>query len=181
MALPLIPAAAAALPAAAPAAKVGGGAVLSTILQGLLSGAAEGAIQSATAPGALTPSPAQGGAGSKFMITLQDVKEIQRFVAEENFRRQALNMVGGDLPLLDANEIIAEREAQLRRSAAEAGGREYGLKQLEVEQATRPAVASALGSAAVGAQQALANAIQSVANRPQYESSAVLAEIGRAV
>ena len=60
MAVPLL-APAAAAPAAA--AKVGGGAILSTLLTGLLSGAAEGAIQSATAPGALTPSPAQGWIG----------------------------------------------------------------------------------------------------------------------
>jgi hypothetical protein len=163
---------------AAPAAKVGGGAILSTLLTGLLSGAGEGAIKSAIAPGALTPSPAQGGSGSKFMITLQDVKEIQRYVNEENYRR---GIFRPDLPLLNAEEIIAEREAELRRSAAEAGAREYAIKQLDVEAATRPAVAGALGAATVGAQQALADAIESITSRPKYESSPVLAEIGRAI
>jgi hypothetical protein len=180
MAVPLLAPAAAAAAAAAPAAaaEVGGGAILRTLLTGLLSGAAEGAIQSATAPGALTPSPAQGGSGSKFMITLQDVKEIQRYVNEENYRR---GIFRPDLPLLNAEEIIAEREAELRRSAAEAGAREYAIKQLDVEAATRPAVAGALGAATVGAQQALADAIESITSRPKYESSPVLAEIGRAI
>ena len=174
MAVPLL---AAAVPAA-----VGGGAILNSLLQGLLSGAAEGAIQSATAPGAFTPAPAQGGSCSKFMITLQDVKEIQRFVDQENFRREGLRRSGlSDLPLLDATEIIENRERELRRSAAEAGAREYAIKQLDVEGATRPAVAGALGAATVGAQQALADAIESITSRPKYESSPVLAEIGRAI
>jgi hypothetical protein len=179
MALPLL---APTVAAAAPAAAVGGGAILSSLLQGLLSGVAEGAIQSATAPGALTPAPAQGGSGSKFMITLQDVKEIQRFVDQENFRRESLRQAGlSDLPLLDAQEIIADRERELRRSAAESGAREYAIKQLDVEGATRPAVATALGAATVGAQQALADAIESVASRPKYEGSPVLTEIARAI
>jgi hypothetical protein len=116
------------------------------------------------------------------MITLQDVKEIERYVAEENFRREALRRVGAaDLPLLNAEEIIVDRERELRRSAAEAGAREYALKQLDVETATRPAVVGALGTATVGAQQALADAIESISGRPKYESSSVLTEIGRAI
>jgi hypothetical protein len=65
--------------------------------------------------------------------------------------------------------LLLSENAELRRSAAELGARDYALKQLDVEAATRPAVAGALGAATVGAQQALADAIESIAGRPKYE------------
>jgi hypothetical protein len=178
MAVPLL---AAAVPAAAVPAAVGGGAILSSLLQGLLSGAAEGAVQSATAGSMPTSEPTR--AGGKFMITTEDLRSIYSYADKENFNRQKLNTLLGReaYPLIDPSQIVAEREAQLRRSAAEAGAREYAIKQLDVEGATRPAVAGALGAATVGAQQALADAIESITSRPKYESSPVLAEIGRAI
>jgi len=99
--------------------------------------------------GAVEPSAPQGSSGSKYMITLQDVKEIQKYVASENFRRSMLNNFGANLPLLNADEIIREREAELRQSADEAGAREFAKEQLSVPRAIVPAIAQAAG---VGAQ-----------------------------
>lgn len=178
MAIPLL---AAAAPVGGPAASVGGGAILSSLLQGLLSGAAEGAVQSATAGSMPTSEPTR--AGGKFMITTEDVRSIYSYADKENFNRAKLNATLGHeaYPLIDPEQIIRDREAELRRSAAEAGAREYAIKQLDVEQATRPALAGALGAATVSAQQALADAIESITSRPKFESSPVLAEIARAV
>ena len=163
---------------AAPAAAAGGGSLLSAILANILGETVAGGIQSAVAPGGLTPAPAQGGSGSKFMITLQDVKEIQRYVDQENYRRSSLNKLGGNYELLDADQIIEEREAELRRSAAEAGAREYALKQLDVEAATRPAVAAALGTGLKSAGDVLESAISNIAKRP--ENIVPLTEAARA-
>lgn len=99
--------------------------------------------------GAVEPSAPQGSSGSKYMITLQDVKEIKKYVASENFRRTMLNNFGANLPLLNADEIIREREAELRQSADEAGAREFAKEQLSVPRAVIPAIAQAAG---VGAQ-----------------------------
>jgi LmbE family N-acetylglucosaminyl deacetylase len=117
------------------------------------------------------------------MITTEDLRSIYSYADKENYNRQKLNaLLGRDAyPLIDPEQIIAEREQELRRSAAEAGAREYAIKQLDVEGATRPAVATALGAATVGAQRALADAIESVASRPKYEGSPVLTEIARAI
>jgi hypothetical protein len=163
---------------AAPAAVAGGGSLLSAILANILGETVAGGIQSAVAPGGLTPAPAQGGSGSKFMITLQDVKEIQRYVSEENYRRSSLNKLGGNYELLDADQIIEERESELRRSAAEAGAREYALKQLDVEAATRPAMAAALGTGLSSAGDVLESAIANIARRPDI--SVPLTEAARA-
>ena len=163
---------------AAPAAAAGGGSLLTAILANILGETVAGGIQSAVAPGGLTPAPAQGGSGSKFMITLQDVKEIQRYVDQENYRRSSLNKLGGNYELLDADQIIEEREAELRRSAAEAGAREYALKQLDVEAATRPAMAAALGTGLKSAGDVLESAISNIAKRP--ENIAPLTEAARA-
>jgi hypothetical protein len=163
---------------AAPAAAAGGGSLLTAILANILGETVAGGIQSAVAPGGLTPAPAQGGSGSKFMITLQDVKEIQRYVDQENYRRSSLNKLGGNYELLDADQIIEERESELRRSAAEAGAREYALKQLDVEAATRPAVAAALGTGLRSAGDVLESAISNIAKRP--ENIVPLTEAARA-
>ncbi len=85
------------------------------------------------------------------MITLQDVRDIQQYVNNENFKRRALGM-----PPLDADAIIQERESQLRRSAAEAGAREYAIEQLK-QQGT---IQSALAQAAGLGTQSLSGAIQ---------------------
>jgi hypothetical protein len=176
-AAPAAPDLAAHLLVAAPAA-AGGGSLLTAILANILGETVAGGIQSAVAPGGLTPAPAQGGSGSKFMITLQDVKEIQRYVDQENYRRSSLNKLGGNYELLDADQIIEERESELRRSAAEAGAREYALKQLDVEAATRPAMAAALGTGLSSAGDVLESAIANIAKRP--ENIAPLTEAARA-
>jgi hypothetical protein len=152
--------------------------LLSAILANILGETVAGGIQSAVAPGGLTPAPAQGGSGSKFMITLQYVKEIQLYVDQENYRRSSLNKLGGNYELLDADQIIEERESELRRSAAEAGAREYALKQLDVEAATRPAMAAALGTGLSSAGDVLESAIANIAKRP--ENIAPLTEAARA-
>ena len=167
-----------AAPAVAAPAAAGGGSLLTAILANILGETVAGGIQSAVAPGGLTPAPAQGGSGSKFMITLQDVKEIQRYVDQENYRRSSLNKLGGNYELLDADQIIEEREAELRRSAAEAGAREYALKQLDVEAATRPAMVAALGTGLSSAGDVLESAIANIAKRP--ENIAPLTEAARA-
>jgi len=167
-----------AAPAVAGPAAAGGGSLLTAILANILGETVAGGIQSAVAPGGLTPAPAQGGSGSKFMITLQDVKEIQRYVSEENYRRSSLNKLGGNYELLDADQIIEQRESELRRSAAEAGAREYALKQLDVEAATRPAMAAALGTGLSSAGDVLESAIANIAKRP--ENITPLTEAARA-
>ena len=137
---------------AAAVGKLGGltpGGLAQEVLGGLIIGGGQALLGGLT--GAVEPSAPQGSSGSKFMITLQDVKEIEKYVASENFRRSMLNNFGAELPLLDADTIIREREAQLRQSADEAGAREYAKEQLSVPRAVIPAIAQ---SAAVGAQAA---------------------------
>ena len=166
-----------AAPAVAAPAAAGGGSLLTAILANILGETVAGGIQSAVAPGGLTPAPAQGGSGSKFMITLQDVKEIQRYVDQENYRRSSLNKLGGNYELLDADQIIEERESELRRSAAEAGAREYALKQLDVEAATRPAMAAALGTGLSSAGDVLESTIANIVKEP--DNSAYLTEVAK--
>ena len=166
-----------AAPAVAAPAAAGGGSLLTAILANILGETVAGGIQSAVAPGGLTPAPAQGGSGSKFMITLQDVKEIQRYVDQENYRRSSLNKLGGNYELLDADQIIEERESELRRSAAEAGAREYALKQLDVEAATRPAIAAALGVGLKSAGDVLESTIANIVKEP--DNSAYLTEVAK--
>jgi hypothetical protein len=176
-----VPLAAAAAPAAAGGVKALGAALLAEVVGNLIAGGIKSGSEIAT--GAFAPPETQGGSGSKFMITLQDVRDIQQYVNNENFKRRALGM-----PPLDADEIIREREDQLRRSAAEAGAREYAIEQLK-QQGT---IQSALSQAAGQGSQALSGAIQGGAqslggvvqqgiasslNRPDYGS--IISEIGR--
>lgn len=145
MAAPL----AAAVPAATGGAKALGAALLAEVVGNIIAGGIKSGSEIAT--GAFAPPETQGGSGSKFMITLQDVRDIQQYVNNENFKRRALGM-----PPLDADAIIQEREAQLRRSAAEAGAREYAIEQLKQQGTIQSALAQAAGQGA----QSLSGAIQ---------------------
>jgi hypothetical protein len=73
------------------------------------------------------PMVESGGQGSKYMITLPEAQRLELAFASENFRR---SMMG--LPPLDSGSFIANREAALRESAAQAGERELARKMVEV-------------------------------------------------
>ena len=166
---------------AVPAAAVGKlgslspGGLLQEVLGSLIVSGGANLIGAAT--GALEAPAPQGSSGSKYMITLQDVKEIEKFVAGENLRRQALNRVGFNLPLLDAESMVAEREAELRRSADEAGAREYAKEQLSVPRAVVPAIAQAAGQAAQASSQLGQEFLRSYLTRPNIDPS--LQEVAR--
>jgi|31_taG_2_1085359.scaffolds.fasta_scaffold02196_8 hypothetical protein len=168
---------------ASPAPAVGkfGGLTLGGLAQEILGGAAlmgaQGLIGGLS--GAIEPSAPQGSSGSKYMITLQDVKEIEKYVASENFRRSMLNNFGADLPLLDADAIIREREAQLRQSADEAGAREYAKEQLSVPRAVVPAIAQAAGVGAQAASNLGQQFLESYLARPNIDPA--IQEAARAV
>lgn len=161
MALPAIPAVAS---VAAPAAGQFGRA----LLMNLLAEGGTNALGALLSPGGVTPSPSQGSSGSKFMITLQDVKEIERYVNEENYRRSLLNAAGGDYDYLDAQSIIRERENELRESAAQAGQRELQRARIAVEEATRPEIARSMGTYGTAAAQGLGSVAQNIAYTPDY-------------
>ena len=138
------------------------------------------AATSLTQPGGVVPSAPQGGSSSKFMLTLQDVKEIQRYVNEENWRRSILNKMGGAYEYLDANEMIREREGQLRRSAAEAGARQYAIESLKTQAAVQPAIAQMMGTSATAGSSLGEEALRSgIGSRPTRDITAAITEIGR--
>jgi hypothetical protein len=144
-------------------------------LSNFLSDLASGGVRAATAgvTEALTPATTQGGSGSKFMITLQDVRDIQQYVDNENFKRRALGMAP-----LDANQIIQERESELRRSAAEAGAREYAIEQLRQQGAVQSGLAQAAGTGSTALSEVIKQGIASTLNRPDYGT--IMGEVGRA-
>lgn len=159
------------IPAAA-VGKLGGltpGGLLQEVLGSLLVSGGLGLAQAAT--GALEAPAPQGSSGSKYMITLQDVKEIEKFVAGENMRRSVLNRLGGNLPLLDAQDIISQREAELRRSADEAGARELAKAQVAIPVATLPALAQAAGTGAQASSGVAQQFLQSYLSRPNIDPS----------
>lgn len=159
------------IPAAA-VGKLGGltpGGLLQEVLGSLLVSGGMGLVQAAT--GALEAPAPQGSSGSKYMITLQDVKEIEKFVAGENMRRSVLNRLGGNLPLLDAQDIISQREAELRRSADEAGARELAKAQVAIPVAALPAIAQAAGTGAQASSGVAQQFLQSYLSRPNIDPS----------
>lgn len=168
MALPAVAAAPAVLGTGARAIGMG-------FLSNFLSDLASGGVRAATAgvTEALTPATTQGGSGSKFMITLQDVRDIQQYVDNENFKRRALGMAP-----LDANQIIQERESELRRSAAEAGAREYAIEQLRQQGAVQSGLAQAAGTGSTALSEVIKQGIASTLNRPDYGT--IMGEVGRA-
>lgn len=160
------------MPAAAAVGKLGGltpGGLLQEVLGSLLVSGGMGLAQAVT--GALEPPTPQGSSGSKYMITLQDVKEIEKFVAGENMRRSVLNRLGGNLPLLNAQDIIREREAELRRSADEAGARELAKAQVAIPVAALPAIAQAAGTGAQASSGVAQQFLQSYLSRPNIDPS----------
>lgn len=160
-----IPAVAAAAPAVAGNTARGlGMSFLSDVLANMLSGGVSGALE---------PPTAQGGSGGKYMITLADVREIQQYVNNENFKRRMLGMEP-----LDADSIIREREAQLRRSAAESGAREYALEQLRQQGAVQSAVGQSLGQGMTSTGNVIQQGIASTLARPDYGT--IISEVGRA-
>jgi hypothetical protein len=179
--VPVPAVAAAAAPAVGGGVRALGSALLAEVVGNLIAGGIKSGSEIAT--GAFAPPETQGGSGSKFMITLQDVRDIQQYVNNENFKRRALGM-----PPLDADAIIREREDQLRRSAAEAGAREYAIEQLKQQGTIQSALAQAAGQgsqalsgAIQGGAQSLGGVVQqgisSSLNRPDYGS--IISEIGR--
>lgn len=126
------------------------------------------------AAGAFGPPVTQGGSNSKFMITLQDVRDIQQYVNNENFKRYMM----GRTDFLDAKDEIRDREAQLRRSAAEAGAREYAIEQLKQQGAVQSGLAQALGTVGAGLSDVTKQSIASTLAKPDY--AAIMSEVGRA-
>lgn len=145
--------------------------LLTEFIADILRGGTRTATEAAS--GAFSPPMTQGGSGSKFMITLQDVRDIQQYVNNENFKRRALGMEP-----LDADKIIQEREAQLRRSAAEAGAREYAIEQLKQQGAVQSNLAQAAGTGSTALSEVIKQGIASTLNRPDYGT--IMSEVGRA-
>ena len=103
-------------------------AVIAELIANKLGGALSGGLESA-----IVPQAGPSGSGSKFMITLNDLRNYQAYAANENMKRQILNKFGANLPLIDVAADVAKREQELRQSAAEAGQRQRLIKQLETE------------------------------------------------
>jgi hypothetical protein len=118
-------------------------AVIAEMLANQIGGALSGGLQSA-----VTPQPGPTGSGSKFMVTLNDLRNYQAYAANENLKRQLLRQFGIDLPTIDVAEEVRNREAQLRQSAAEAGQRERMIKQLETEAENIASLAKLAGTQA---------------------------------
>lgn len=172
--------------AAATAAKGLGGAIVAELIAnaigGLLGKAGDVASKAALAPGALVPSPASPGGKSKFMLTLEDERAIRQYVDSENYKRSVLNMLPGeDRPLLDADEIIRERENQLRISASQLGARERALENIKQQGAIQSQLAGQLGTSVSSANRVLEQAISQILGRPGAEAQGTLTEIGRSV
>lgn len=180
-----VPAAAAGVASAG--AKGLGGAVVAELIAnaiaGLVSKAGDVASQAASAPGALTPRPFAPGGQSKFMVNLADERAIRDYVDQENYNRSFLNALPGgpDLPMLNADEIIQNREAQLRISASQAGERERALENIKQQGAIQSQLAGQLGPSVSSANKVLEQAISQVLGRPSAEVQGTLTEIGRAI
>jgi hypothetical protein len=154
-----------------PLLRAGAMGFLSNFLWELMSGG----IRAATAGAAesLTPATTQGGSNSKFMLTLQDVRDIQQYADNENWRRR---LTGQEL--LDPREMVRDREANLRRSAAEAGAREYAIEQLRQQGAVQSGLAQAAGTGSTALSEVIKQGIASTLNRPEYGT--IMSEVGRA-
>jgi hypothetical protein len=174
--------AAAAIPVAAAG---GGGGLLSTagaigtnFLANFLAELAAGQARAAGAGSMPTDEPTRGG--GKFMITTEDVRSIYSYADKENFNRQKLNAIVGRevFPLIDPDQIIAERESELRRSAAEAGAREYALEQVKQQGNVQSALAGTIGTGLTSAGNVAQQSIASALGRPNIDP--MDAELARA-
>jgi hypothetical protein len=151
---------------------IGGGQLLNSIIAELIGQGAAG-LFGATRSG-LEPMTESGGQGSKYMITLPEAQRLELAFASENFRRSMLG-----LEPLDAGEFLAEREAALRESAAQAGQRDFARKQLEVQQAVVPAIAQLAGTQAQTTGGVAQQGIASLLNRPSIDPAVAAMATGR--
>jgi len=150
-----------------------GAGLLNAILAELIANKVGGAIGQGVA-GVVTPTQSSGGgAGSKFMITLPEAKQLELDFANENFKRRALG-----LKPLDAASFISSREEALRESARQAGGRERMIKQIDSAARGQEALATLAGTRATAA----SNLGSNIANTylAQANIDPALAEAARA-
>ena len=177
--------AAAAVPVAAAAGGGGGsgllsaaGAIGTNFLANFLAELAAGQARAAGASSMPTDEPMRGG--GKFMITTEDARSIYSFTDQINFNRMKINKLAGRevLPLLDPEQIIAQREAELRRSAAEAGAREYALEQVKQQGNIQSALAGTIGTGLTSAGNVAQQSIASTLARPNIDP--MDAELARA-
>lgn len=166
---------------------VGGGGVAARVGLGLLNEIlAEligGAVSSAVSKGGITPSSAMRGSDEKYMVSLGDIREIQRYVSEENYRRSMLNKAGGNYEYLNADDIIRDTIATNRVLAQEAGARERALEQVRQQGNVQAALAQSLGSAIgqglTGSSNIYSQGIATGSQRFPGEESQIV-ELGRA-
>lgn len=151
---------------------LGGGQLLNSIIAELIGQGAAG-LFGATRSG-LEPMVESGGQGSKYMITLPEAQRLELAFASENFRRSMLG-----LEPLDAASFLAEREAALRESAAQAGQREFAKKQLDVQSAVVPAVAQLAGTQAQATSGLGQQGIASLLTRPSIDLAIQAMATGR--
>jgi len=135
-------AAAAAAPAAGAAGRVGMGLLNEIIAELVTSG-----LGSAVQRGGITPSAPMRGSDERYMVSMGDIREIERYVSEENYRRSMLNAAGGNYEYLNADKIIKDTIASNRLLAQEAGARERALEQIRQQGNVQSALAQSLGSA----------------------------------
>lgn len=146
---------------------IGGGALLNSIIAELIGQGAAGLFGA-------NRSEESGGQGSKYMITLPEAQRLELAFASENFRRSMLG-----LEPLDAGEFLAEREAALRESAAQAGQRDFARKQLEVQQAVVPAIAQLAGTQAQTTGSLGQQGVASLLTRPSIDPALQAMATGR--
>jgi hypothetical protein len=138
------------------------------------------ARQAQAAGASSMPTEESSRGGGKFMITTEDVRSIYSYADKENFNRAKINAIAGKeiLPPIDPQQIIAEREAQLRRSAAEAGAREYALEQVKQQGTIQSALANTIGTGLQSAGGVAQQSIASTLSRPNIDP--MEAELARA-
>lgn len=156
--------------------------------------------------------PAKGEpTGRGFLTTTDEQRAIYEYVARENFQRSALNKIGYNLPMLDAEELISQASSLKAGELQKATERsiqekkvERGFdvqiaeiaRQAEIEKqrlASEAAVAAqreqSLGdiqrqrveSSYATARDLLNQTIKDVVARERYENNTTLAELARAI
>ena len=159
----------------APQLAAGGAkAFLLAVLADMVANNIGGALQGGLGAGLQPQITGGGGAGSKFMITLPEARQTELAFANENFRRRIMG-----LPLLNAQEFIAEREEQLRQSAREAGQREYAREQLKTSAAIAPSVANMAATMATANAQVGSNIAQKLLEQTIADPAMVAAATGK--
>lgn len=133
--------------AAAPAVEATAGRIGLGLLNEIIAELVGGAVSSAGQRGGLTPSAPMRGSDERYMVSMGDIREIQRYVSEENYRRSILNKAGGNYDYLDADQIIKDTIASNRVLAQEAGARERALEQVRQQGNVQSAIAQSLGNA----------------------------------